>query len=133
MDGSWCQRYPDGVYSEPHFNHLRQAVASKIPEQWKDVGYHLGLKHVEVEGIGKEKDTDTERFTQVLVLWEKQGGYEDVCDYKWIKLLEILKGIREYRLEGELRKRLTPKARAHKNYCTLAKASEENTIVPFNN
>ena len=108
IDGSWCWRYPDGVYSEPNFNHLRQEVVSKIPKQWKEVGYNLGLKHEELEGIENEKDTDKDRFTEVLVLWKKQGGYEGVYDYKWITLLDVLKKIGEYRLEDELRKRLTP-------------------------
>lgn len=121
IEGSWCKKYKDNVYSEPDLNDLRHEVGNRIPEQWKDVGYHLGLKHEELEGIEKDKDTDKERFTQIFVLWRKQGGYEGVCDYKWITLLDVLKKIREHRLEDELRKRLTPKA------------SEQNMIVPFNN
>ena len=121
IEGSWCKKYKDGVYSEPDLNDLRYDVASKISEKWKEVGYCLELKYEELEGIEKEKDTDKERFTQVFVLWRKQGGYEGVCDYKWIQLLNVLKKIKEFRLANELRKRLTPKA------------SEQNMIVPFNN
>lgn len=120
IDGSWCRRYPDGVHSEPELNDLRYEVANRIPGQWKDVGYHLGLKHEELECIEKETDGDKKRFTQMFVLWRKQGGFKGVCDYKWIKLLEILIKVREFRLEDELRKRLSPKA------------SEQNMIVPFN-
>ena len=121
IEGSWCEDYSDGIYSEPSLNDFRHEVATKIPEQWKEVGYWLGLKHEELEGIKKEKDTDKERFTEVFVLWRKQGGFGGVSDYKWIKLLEVLKKIKEYRLENELRQRLTPKASNH------------NAIVPFNN
>ena len=124
IEGSWCQYYPDGVYSEPSLNHLRQEVASEIPKKWEDIGYNLGLQHEELERIEGEKDTDKKRFAEVFVLWKKQGGYEGVCDYKWIKLLEALKKIREYRLADELRKRLTPKASA---------STEQNTIVPLHN
>ena len=122
IEGSWCQYYPDGVYNEPRINHLRQEVASEIPKQWEEIGYSLGLKHEELERIENEKDTDKKRFTEVFALWKKQGGYDGVLDYKWIKLLEALNKIREFRLADELRKRLTRKA-----------STEQNTIVPFNN
>lgn len=126
IEGSWHQYYPDGVYSEPSFNHLRQEVASKIPQEWKEIGYGLRLNYEDLEGIEKEKNTDKEKFTKVFVLWRKQGGYEGICDYKWIKLLEALNKIKEFRLADELRKRLTHTPKA-------STSTEQNTIVPFHN
>ena len=119
MEGSLSKNYPDGLHSEPSFRDFHCEVATKIPDQWKEIGYALGFNE-ELEEIENKIDKDKEKLLKVFRLWSKQGGYGGVRDYKWIGLLDALKSIKEYRLAQELLQRLTPKDSSQKAVVPLS-------------
>ena len=82
-------QHPGKSHSTPELGDLMNAVATKIPEKWREVGIGLGLDSTDISHIEAVVPThkSTPCYVMVFETWKNKG----TKDYTWDTLLKALR------------------------------------------